>query len=417
MMMMKLVSLLYRLILTSSQGIEEACSLSSSVLLLEGAAGGGLPTRSDTHVDFAIRSLQESTSSLSLFSRLQGGLPNDPRTADSIPFKDEYLHYNWGQRDDERVKSQLPSELLPPPFVRVHEYNKTNIMEMNLVQLAQHVQAICDEHLQAHGAILFRNLPLNGMQFSTFWNDHVSWPKFQRIDPFYDRHKESGTNIDLAPRSVPQQLIGVHNEQTYNPTSPERVLFYALEAAPVGGETILVQNHVLTQNLPDWVIEFLRKDGHVVYDRWVLHDANAYPHDGDKRATSWQHKLGATTVDEAVQALMAYGFERELLTVDSHDNTVRAKNHHPNRFTDLEVHVGQELWLSSVIFEQARRPNGETLPHELYAALELANWQSTTAFQLQGGDLLVLDNYRVAHGRLPYSNSDTQERKLMTCYA
>jgi Taurine catabolism dioxygenase TauD, TfdA family len=348
------------------------------------------------------------------FRLLEEGLAN---SEPSVPFKGEYLHYNFGRRNEVSV----PSELHPPPFVRVHEFLHQGQHDGNnddeyspivdLAELSRQFESIVDQELVEHGAVLFRNMPMNASDFSSFWNNHVSWPKFHRMDPFYDRMKEDG--IDLAPRTVPESLIRLHNEQTYNPYSPEKVLFYCLGEASEGGETLLLRNEELTDNLDPWIMDFVRNDGHVVYDQWVLYDAHA-TNDRDLQAKSWQKKTGASTVHEAIKALVEYGFDESDITIDE-QRTIRAVNKHPNRFMDEQS--GRELWLDSIIIDRARRPNGEELPRQLHEDLELADWASSYAFKMKKGDLLVLDNYRVAHGRLPYRDEGDMQRKLMTCYA
>lgn len=355
----------------------------------------------------------QGQSAEAFFRLLEGGLTI---TEPSVPFKQEYLYYNFGRRNE----VSIPSELHPPPFARVHDFlhqsqgnsnGNDDQHRIDLAELSRQFESIVDQELVEHGAVLFRNMPLNGSDFSSFWNDHVSWPKFHRMDPFYDRMKEDG--IDLAPRSVPEALIRLHNEQTYNPYSPEKVLFYCLGEAAEGGETLLLRNEELTDNLNPWVMDFVRNDGHVVYDQWVLYDSQATD-DPDKQAKSWQKKTGAITHHEAIKALVQYGFDESAISIDE-QGTVRAVNKHPNRFMDKKS--GRELWLDSISIDLARRPNGEELPRQLHEDLELADWASSYAFKMKKGDLLVLDNYRVAHGRLPYRDEGEMERKLMTCYA
>jgi alpha-ketoglutarate-dependent taurine dioxygenase len=359
----------------------------------------------------------------------EGGLAADSAP---IPFQDKWLRYN---ADIENVP--VPDQLLPPPFVRVYNFlsdgsclqnanmrngtetecscrttdeeNPTTTPSSSISDVSRQAQEIADRELTAHGAILFRGLQLSAADFATFW-DSFDWPKFRRIDPFYDRHKKEG--IDLAPRAYPGNVIPIHNEQTYNPIYPKKVIFYCLETAAVGGETLLVRNAEITAKLAPWVIDLVKKDGGLLYDHWILYDTEATD-DPDKKAKSWQHKTGATNIQDAIRTMVDYGFNETNMHVDD-ERTIRITNLHPNFFGD-ETHG--DLWLSSVSLPFAKRPNGDRLPHELYQAVELADWQSSYAFMLQKGDLLILDNVRVAHGRLPYENGAGQERQILTTYA
>jgi hypothetical protein len=338
----------------------------------------------------------------SLFRLLEGGLSAEP-DATAIPFQTNWLEYN---RDSEE-HAPFPSELVAPPFVRVYEFQSTAHDHVDLNDLARQVQGVVDAELNEHGAILFRNMPLSAKEFSQFW-ESTSWHRYRRIDPFYDRRVLEG--IHLAPRAYPERIVSSHNEQAYNPKSPEKVLFYVLEPAAQGGETLLLRNHELTQKIDPWILDLVKSDGHVTYNQWILYDRNATD-DMDKQAKSWQHKTGTEDRDEAVRIFLDYGFYESGISFDE-EGTMRLVNNHTNFFSDN----GRDLWLASLTLNVAKRPNGEGLPFELYRRLEIAEWNSNYAFKLRKGDLLVLDNFRVAHGRLPYHNGEGTERNLMTTY-
>jgi Taurine catabolism dioxygenase TauD, TfdA family len=51
--------------------------------------------------------------------------------------------------------------------------------------------------------------------------------------------------------------------------------------------------------------------------------------------------------------------------------------------------------------------DGTTFPLDLQAYLKQQKRHETFALKLQQGDWLVLDNRRVQHGRLPYSDEDS----------
>lgn len=337
----------------------------------------------------------------SLFSLVPEGLVDEKR----IPFDSQWLEFN-----EKDKPLPLPKQLEPPSFIRVHEFksscNKQSCYAPK--NIAREIQTLCDNELVKHGALLFRGLPLSAKEFANMW-DEISWPQFKRIDPFYDRYKIDG--IDVAPRAWPERIVPVHNEQTYNPKSPEKVLFYMLQEAIEGGETLLFRNSELTEKMSPDVINFVKNDGHVVYNQWVLYDGDTTD-DMDRKAKSWQHKTGATTVSEAIRVLVDYGFNESGISFDD-EGTMFLENNHTNFFNDK----GKELWLNSITLRSAGRPNGEPLPFRLHQLNEIANWQSSYAFKLRKGDLLVLDNLRVGHGRLPYRNSAGVERKLLTCYA
>lgn len=58
--------------------------------------------------------------------------------------------------------------------------------------------------------------------------------------------------------------------------------------------------------------------------------------------------------------------------------------------------------------------DGAEIPQELLQMHDQAAWHKNYAFRLQAGDLLWLDNLRVQHGRLPYTNDEGPKRKVVT---
>jgi hypothetical protein len=338
------------------------------------------------------------------FRLLEGGLSEQP-DAKAIPFQADWLRYN---RDIAPEHAPVPSELVAPSWVRVYNFESTTD-DIDLRELAHQTQGLVDAELTQHGAMLFRNMPLDSAKkFAQFW-ESITWDYFRRIDPFYGRREVEG--IHLAPKAYPKRLVTSHNEQAYNPKSPEKVLFYVLEPAAEGGETLLLRNHELTANIDPWIIDFIKKDGYVAYHHWILYDRTETD-DQDKHAKSWQHKTGTEDRDEAIRVLLDRGFNESGISIDE-EGTMRLVNNHTNFVSDN----GQDLWLASLTLDVAKRPNGESLPFELYRRLEIAEWNSNYAFKLQKGDLLFLDNFQVAHGRLPYTNGERTERQLLTTYA
>ena len=324
----------------------------------------------------------------------------------AIPFRKEWLYFNFKRRDE---ALPLPDSLLPPSFLRVYEVaaptNQTR--QYPIEKWAKELQIIADTEISEHGAILFRNLPFSAKEFRQIWNN-FSWPHFRRMDPYYDRFEEEG--IHLAPRAYPERVVEIHNEQVYNPRPPKVVVFYALQAAEMGGETLLARNDELTQNISPWIRDLVKDDGGVMYNLWRLFDRRVTDNP-DKHAKSWQHKTGLQNFDEAIQFLIDFGFNETDIRVDE-EGTIHIKNISPNFFHDGE----RDLWQRSISFRDARRLNGEDFPERMRAELELAEWNSSSAVKLNKGDFLVLDNLRVAHGRLPYQNGRDQ-RKILTAYS
>jgi hypothetical protein len=131
------------------------------------------------------------------------------------------------------------------------------------------------------------------------------------------------------------------------------------------------------------------------YHHWILYDRTRTD-DIDKQAKSWQHKTGTEDRDEAIRVLVGRGFLEIGMSIDE-EGTLRLVNN---------PHFHRQWWAKTVAsLTHARcckRPDGKVFPFETQTSRD-HEWNSNYV-QAPEGDLLFLDNFRVAHGCLPYRN-------------
>lgn len=210
----------------------------------------------------------------------------------------------------------------------------------------------------------------------------------------------------------PDQVIPLHNENSYTHEWPQRLYFTCLKVAEVGGETPIADSRRVLASLPVDLVEKFERLG-VMYVRTFTPGLGL----------TWQETFQMTDRIQVQKYCHKHGIEAEWLSggrlrikqvlqaVLTHPVTkekVWFNQAHLFHATALEQEVRQEIGRTVPADELPRNAffgNGEEIPlndlnaiRESYEAVECKEpWSE--------GDILVVDNILVAHGRKPFSGS------------
>ncbi|XP_035686982.1 dapdiamide synthesis protein DdaC-like [Branchiostoma floridae] len=266
------------------------------------------------------------------------------------------------------------------------------------------------------GAVLFRGLPLSTPEdFSRFMSNLglklISYQGGSSV-----RHNLAAS-VDTASNEPPNFCIEPHNEMAYTDHFPEKISFFCLQpAAPgKGGETVLTDVREVLPRLDSAVVDKFRKLG----VRYFRHVPNRAP----GSYTSWQEVFlteDKSVVDSYMKANdMGYQWESDGSL--SWWTTLPA----------LRTYKGEEIWFTQPHSMNAsyfkahpdwskkdipdnRYPfhtyygDGSDIPLDVLQHIRDVCWQVSVGFQLQKGDLIMLNNMYVKHARMSF----TGERKL-----
>ena len=205
------------------------------------------------------------------------------------------------------------------------------------------------------------------------------------------------------------ERIFFHNENSSAQTWPGRLVFGCLQAADEGGATQVSDvRTVLRQLDPETLERFLAKG-------WML-VRNYRPGFG----IDWRTAFGTESRDDVA----AYCMESEVdcsWLADDHLRTVQRReafarhpgtgeivwfNHvvfwHPSRLQpDVREMFFEEFGSYGLPFE-TRYGDGSLIPDEVVAEIADAYEAGSLQLKWQCGDVLVIDNMRMAHGREPF---------------
>lgn len=276
---------------------------------------------------------------------------------------------------------------------------------------ARHADEV-SEQLRQTGAVLFRGFAIGGEAcFKNFSNVAI------KTQAAYVQGATPRTEIQegvYTSTEFPQDHeIQLHNELSYVLSPPRKIAFCCLTPAAEGGQTQLADVHQVYRNLPASIIEAFEARG-----GWML-----------KR--NYGHGFGPSVFKsfklDTIEDIRAY-CEREQV-----EFTELSERHFMTRQVRPVVHphpeTGVPLWMNHVAFWHPDNLAGEVreklaemftldqFPYCTYfgdgtpidsatvAQVTRAYQEAEVKFDWRAGDVLLLDNWRIAHGRKPFSGA------------
>lgn len=274
----------------------------------------------------------------------------------------------------------------------------------SLVKLASQHRAPIRQKLLRHGGILFRGFP--DVTLGTFHDliTLLSGQPLQYRERSSPRH-EVGNNIYTSTDHPAKQSIFLHNEQSYNITWPLRIFFHCVIAAPAGGATPLADCRRVYSRISEVIPRKLAEGGYC-YARHF---------DGGLGLT-WEEAFqtdSRSVVEEyclANDIYFSWGSDGTLSTrqirpvVVRHPQTGEAAWFNHLTFFNIAT-LGQATADALLSLGRDQIPNntyyadGTDIEPALVEALQDAYRAETVSFEWREGDILMLDNMLVAHGR------------------
>lgn len=287
------------------------------------------------------------------------------------------------------------------------------------------------KHLSRHGALLFRDFPLNNADdFSKF--AHAFGYKPHEIIGAVAHRPSLAANVGPANDAPNDVLIYNHNESPRLPHSPEYVFFYCHKAAQKGGETSISSSLELfyraEQEMPDFI--------HYLSQKGVL-STITYKFDPQfVGGTTLRQAFGKdikdtddeVTIRAKIEAQIArYGRGKHTssewtddgLVVTHRIPAIRTQPYTglPTLFTGLAAY-----YKSAQNSSDSKRSvtqlygDGSPIPQKYLAHLAKITDDIRVLHRWQPGDVLVFDNVIAQHGREPWEGEQSDRVVLVSLF-
>lgn len=309
-------------------------------------------------------------------------------------------------------------------------------MGAQLKELGQQTRALLQGELHKHGVIVLRGLPLprqdaNSSDVLGTYSEflHATGYKLTKYVGGVTARQESEPMVYPASDEDPAVSMDLHQDNTYWPVPPAKLLFYYERPASVGGLNPLLdmkEYATLAQaRFPDIVAKFATLG--VRYENYYP-DASV-----DNRFVSWQASFESTDKEVVEANLKAgnFGFEWTPKRGLRKWNVLSPWKQHPV--------TGEQVWANMIVANHAsyfhshpsfpelngipfvvgqlpdalrsmedypfniKYGDGTHVPYDVIQKLRGLAWDNAVAFKPRPGDLLVVDNYLAQHGRLGFA--------------
>ncbi|MGW7276179.1 TauD/TfdA family dioxygenase [Streptomyces sp. NPDC054864] len=225
-----------------------------------------------------------------------------------------------------------------------------------------------------------------------------------------------GENVYTSTEYPPELTISMHNEMSYSHTWPSRLLFYCAQEPATGGATPVLDGEA-------W-LEALDADVRADFADGVRYTQNL--HDGYGLGKSWQDTF--ETSDRAVVESFLAGTDADWTWKDDGNLWISqlrpATTRHPVTGTEVWFNQADQFHISGLgeqsdsvadVLPEADMPqsvtfaDGSPIPAGHIRHIQETGLALAVDVDWEFGDLLLIDNVLVAHGRRPF----TGDRRIL----
>lgn len=280
-------------------------------------------------------------------------------------------------------------------------------------------QELVDDLVQRTGSVLFKGIIMDDLADFEFVTESLFTRFVSYIDGFSPRTKLS-KSIYTSTEYDADFRITLHNELSFSHVWPSKLLFFCVTPASEGGATTLADCRQILKTLDLGLLAAFEQKG-VTYIRNL--------HNGEGLGPSWQQTYETKDKAQVEKFCKSGGTEFSwtdegyLHLVQKKPATIRHRQtgeklwfnqvdqFHPSQLnkeiheTLMELYGGNE-WLLPMY---GCFGDGSPISQEQIDLLHAGIEKCLVPIQWKTGDLLIVDNEMLSHGRMPYKG----DRKIL----
>lgn len=337
-------------------------------------------------------------------------------------FSTEAVKKNWSARRkavEPKGINLSQGELIKLSYLRPDQTLPRLVQpELDGVELSAWVKShrgLIEEMLHQDGALLFRGFDLRGLDDFEQFITATGVELMQYMESATPR-TELKDKIYTSTEFPADQTIALHNELSTLHTFPLKVWFFCVQPAERGGATPIANVRKVFQRIRPEIREKFMEKG------WLL-----IRNFGNGFGPTWQNSFHLMEREEAEDYFHRAGIEYEWLGGE------RLRTIQVRSAVERHPQLGVQVWFNHVAFwhissveselrelflkefDEHQLPyntfygDGSPIEDTVVEEVRQAYRQETVSFPWQTGDILMLDNMLVAHGREPYFG----ERKIL----
>lgn len=274
-----------------------------------------------------------------------------------------------------------------------------------------------EELLHTAGAVLFSGVAIDSRQVFEDCMKKLGKRFINYADGNSPRTKLSEF-VYTSTEYDPAKSITQHNELSYSANWPSKIFFSCIRAAETGGETPLADGREVLKRIDPYVVDKIKAEG-VIYYRNL--------HGGEGMGPSWQDTFETKSEQAAEEFCKNSRMDYEWKSDGSIRLIQKRKGiiEHPvtgeevwfNQMDQFHpIHMGEEIYsVLMTMYEPDELPtyvtygDGTPVAKETIDDIKKVFDEVSVARPWQNGDLVLVDNVLVSHGRRPF----TGERQIL----
>ena len=307
---------------------------------------------------------------------------------------------------EELVREHPFTEERPLPWVL-----EAAVKGVDLYSWAKDNRSWIDRRLVEHGGILFRGFQVGGVDRFEECIAALSDGALEYKERSSPRSQVAG-NIYTSTDYPPDQEIFLHNESSYQNKFPQKVFFYCVIPAETGGETPIADCRSIFERIDPEVRERFMDKGWMCVRNF-----------GDGFGLPWESVFQTSDRDQVAEHCARGDIELEW----KEDGRLRTRAVRPT--VARHPKTGELVWCNHATFfhyttlapsirkgllaefsvddlpTNSYYGDGSPIEPEVLEQLRAAYRAETIPVPWQKGDVLMLDNLRVAHGRESFTGA------------